>query len=403
MTSTTTTSARTAELFPFVNQQRKEVAAAAASSLLESSSYMDWAPAPPNTAEQEMITTLDNLTRRLASQDETLSHWEPWLGAFADLLLEHYHVEEAFHRCVQAAHRNTVVHAVTLRCLPERELQLAIQNLPQHTRQLVVEKSSRSQTLPSSAFATVGDHCPRMEKLHVDTRITVRSPTDVHRLASSLDRLSSSLQDISLHILPRCRSFTDPKVDLSPLLENLRDFRSVSLTAGYDHNCYHKPLVTPDALRLFLQNNPHLQKLQLDNFGLRDEHLACWSAKTPQLRTLQLAKHPPHSFTPAALYRLVREQKELESCVVVTPEEYYQRSQNGGEDVLLQDGLYTACLQRGYQRYGCPALFPTVAKALSDYEHISPRCATGTLFAILRADPTIVLQGRGESEKMDLS
>ena len=366
-------------------------------------SVFGWAvKPPPSRVEQELIDSLDRLTQRLTNKDPTLTHLEPWLGAYADLFLEHASVERAFDRCIQAAHHNTVVESVTLRCLPERELSYALEHLPVRTLHLTVKQSSRSQSLPCSVFAGL---TPELRSLKVDTRIAVRSAADVHQLGHALSR-ATSLQEIELHILPRC-SFDDPHLSLDVLLQSLRHLRSVRLIAGYDYNHYHKPLCTKFALAQFLHQNPNLQTLQLDNVGLGDAQLRTILQHVPTtLEHWQTAHHHPATTFPAETLQWLSQLPHLQSCVILTPEEYEQRNDDDPLAVY-QDELHKCCIVRKTQRSSHHQ--ELLRAALLD-DAVTDRCQTMLLYAWVRADPLATVwsvaqleKGGGDDDKMDVA
>jgi hypothetical protein len=223
--------------------------------------------------------------------------------------------------CAKVKYRkNSNIKKVTLRALPEPDLRLALDAVSSlcNLQDLQIINSPQSQCLSIQTLTRVlvslhrskhrghGGELPcnatpslqrttrklpnrengintngGLRRLNITTRIQAKTQVQLEELALGLRLHSSTLEYINLHILPRCSSIESPNMNLNSVLKALSSspggrsnmLGTCRIVLGYDHNPFGKPLIKPSTLHQVLTSCTRLRRLQLDNFGLTDDHI----------------------------------------------------------------------------------------------------------------------------------
>jgi hypothetical protein len=274
--------------------------------------------------EQELIARFDRLREQLLANDPSLTRLEPWQGMeavpFSFHYLEDYDVQRALVDCFAACLGNHTVTSVVLQALPEPELCQALLHISSlvNLRELRIVNNTKSQSLNLTVLTNFlqAHHSTLtqfkrkrsnkatgrsfgLQRIYLTTRLQMTSQAHIAKFAMCLGTQSncSTLQSLSLKLIPRC-SIQEPNLTLDPMLHAcaaLPVLQTVRLSAGYDHNPYGRPLVSPAALRALLWTRSNLQRLCLENFGLQSLHVetvACQLKDNTVLTRLDLPRNP---------------------------------------------------------------------------------------------------------------
>jgi hypothetical protein len=288
--------------------------------------------------KRKLIDRFHRLRDSLLVDDPSLTRLEPWQGMeaipFSCHYLEDKDVHQALVDCFTACQGNTTVQSVVLQALPEPELCLALQYISglMNLRELRIVNNTKSQSLNLTVLTTcLQAHQATLmkfkkknktktktnrgfglQRIYLTTRLQITSQTQITAFATCLGTQSncSSLQSLSLKLIPRC-SIQEPDLTLDSMFHAcaaLPVLQTVRLAAGYDHNPYGQPLVSPAALRALLwqsqqhsgcsshsNGNSSLQRICLENFGLQSRHvetIACQLKDNTVLTRLDLPTNP---------------------------------------------------------------------------------------------------------------
>lgn len=292
---------------------------------------------------EQVLDDLKTTTLRLQSNDPSLIDFSPWKRAsqipFSFHLLELDCIQVALRNALLACHNSDHVRSVTLHGLPEPDLSAALYQLSRSNHrvpleQFVVHELSPSQSISLSSLLkllpTLSPHT--LKCLHVDTRMRVSSQQELDDLAHELQKLEK-LEELSLKLMLKCVSLESPSLYMDSVLYACAGMRrgrrirrkykkqghryhcsqvvmpslkELSLSLGYDHNPFGKPLlksVDPLVQLLAVRNNntitnglsSRLQHLTLRNFGFGDEHIFaisnCLRQNGCSLQSLILGSH----------------------------------------------------------------------------------------------------------------
>jgi hypothetical protein len=311
--------------------------------------------------EQKLIARFHRLRDSLLANDPSLTRLEPWAGMeavpFSFHYLEDYDVQQALVDCFAACLGNHTVTSVVLQALPEPELCQALLHISSlvNLRELRIVNNTKSQSLNltvltkfmqahhstliahratlkktktrSSKATNIGPF--GLQRLYLTTRLQIMSQAHIADFAMCLGTQAncSTLQSLSLKLIPRC-SIQEPNLTLDPMLQAcaaLPMLETVRLSAGYDHNPYDRPLVSPAVLRALLwtsnNSNNSLQRLCLENFGLESRHVetvACQLKDNTILTRLDLPRNPRIGVTAwEAVAKVLQERSNctLETCL----------------------------------------------------------------------------------------
>ena len=238
-----------------------------------------------------MEEQLKILGKRLRSNDPRLRHLYPKVHAGITPIVDNEEIYEIFAGALKGCRGNTHVHQVTLANLPEPELYVAVDQIAdlENLEDLLVD--DRHQSLPAPLVTRLFQ-CRSLRRVHLKTRLTFITQAQVNRFALALSGLAS-LEELSLHLLPRCSTHT-PNLSFDPILlacASLPCLARLHCKAGYAHNPYGRPLVQANSLAFLVQSSA-LFDLQLENFGLRDAHVEALSFSS-SLTALKLGQQNP--------------------------------------------------------------------------------------------------------------
>jgi len=292
---------------------------------------------------EQVLDDLNATTLRLQSNDPSLIDFSPWKRAshipFSFHLLELDCIQVALRNALLACHNSGHVRSVTLHGLPDPDLSAALYQLSRSNHrvpleQFVVHELSPSQSISlSSLLKLLPVLSPHTLKcLRVDTRMRVSSQQELDDLAHELQKLET-LEELSLKLMLRCDSLEYPALYMDSVLYACAGVRKgrrirrkhkkqghqyhcsqvvtpsltkLSLSLGYDHNPFGKPLlksVDPLVELLTVRNrdtiknglSSRLQHLTLRNFGFGDEHIfaisTCLRQNGCPLQSLILGSH----------------------------------------------------------------------------------------------------------------
>jgi hypothetical protein len=278
----------------------------------EVSSAMDFAHG--SGRDPTNVKASQNLTDTTDSVSKTTMHHDITEDTFQSSIPIVTPVKQKYYR------KNSNITKVTLRALPEPDLRLALDAVSSlcNLQDLQIVNSPQSQCLSvqdvtrvlvslhrskhrgvgidvtynttSSLLRTTRKLPNRdnginsnggLRRLNITTRIQVKTQRQLEELALGLRLHSSTLEYVNLHILPRCSSIECPNMNLNSVIKALSSssasrsnrLRTCRMVLGYEHNPFGKQLIKPSTLHQLLTSCTKLRKLQLDNFGMTDEHI----------------------------------------------------------------------------------------------------------------------------------
>lgn len=257
--------------------------------------------APTTLAEEEeykLVNELKTLSARLERNDPELRHVEllPCSRRCSSLLgsfwLENMFVFHALQECWHALRGNRHVRHLVLKALPAFEIAKALRNAKdlQDLQHIWIQQTLPSQSLLcdySLCVVLLDAHMPipslqrtGLQSLCLDVRLGVTSQLDLDGFSLSL-RLLTQLKNVQLYLMPRRRSRHNPTLSMQSLLQTFADLANnhqklttLQLTLGDAQYPIQQPMIQNDSvLELLLSSRSSLERLQLDNFGFRNEHL----------------------------------------------------------------------------------------------------------------------------------
>lgn len=244
--------------------------------------------------DTQLLVDLQSTAVRLRRNDPTLRRWSPLPSTLSSTLLEESDVAEAWSDCLEALAENEHLKQVHLAALPEPELLSALQKMTALSGlECLTLTGPASIALPIAPLTALLSSQPRLRSVQCHVRLVVKTVDQVQELASALCGLSR-LRSLTLNVLPRC-SIAAPTIDVTPVVEACASLSlsSLSLSLGYAHNPYRQPMVNAAAIGCLLQQ-PQLEHLVLDNFGLVNAHMfaiATGLIASTKLRSLKLYRH----------------------------------------------------------------------------------------------------------------
>ena len=263
------------------------------------------------------------------------------LGSF---WLENELVCQALQECWRALRGNRQVRHLVLKALPEAELRMALRDAValQDLQHLWIQQTLPSQSLSCddplrSALLTAHMPIPSLQRtglqsLCLDVRLTVDTQAQLDALSSDF-RLLTQLRQVQLHLVPQC-SMQYPTLSMQSLLQTFADLANsqhqklttLQLTLGCAQNPFQQPLIqNAGVLEFLLSSRSSLERLHLDNFGFRNEHLQVVTQAletNTKLQHLQFAAHGGSAFSVPTVQTFCemlqqRSNVTLQSCSVV--------------------------------------------------------------------------------------
>lgn len=311
------------------------------------------------------------LRQRLHSNDEALEHLKPRVFAYANEDLE-----EAFQEALMGCVGNRVVRKVTLDRIPNLPSALRRVSGLLHLEQLVVN-DHKMVTLPLPRLTSLfllqrPTRNKGLCRVKVATRVSMETQKQVEDLASSLVDLRH-LEILSLRL-----SSQNPSLVLDPVLSACSCLPRLERLHLRFTDVRETPMFEIETLEAFLRDAPALQRLELDNMGLEDDHAVALSRplrNNSTLLSLDLSRNPEVGFKGHMAFRRALVHN-------VTLQKFVSQPTSTGRLRQLQEDIQKQLLLHRLSPTTTPEQW---LEALERANEIS----VDALFSILRRRPTL--------------